>query len=102
MSLFLHATPKHEVERSCSLLSRRVRLVRVELLSRHIQWGIISVISHDADCVSVSPGKRVAKRFEDVKQSVPFWMSPEFTCVRVRNDKSRVCLNKTRTKIEST
>lgn len=41
-----------------------------------------SVISHDTDYVSVSPGKRVVKRFEDVKLSVPLWMSPEFKYVR--------------------
>jgi ketosteroid isomerase-like protein len=41
-----------------------------------------SVICHDTDYVSVSPGKRVVKRFEDVKQSVPFWMSPDFKYVR--------------------
>ncbi len=26
--------------------------------------------------------KRIAKRFEDVKQNVPFWMSPDFQYVR--------------------
>jgi ketosteroid isomerase-like protein len=41
-----------------------------------------SVICHDTDYVSVSPGKRVVKRFEDVKQNVPFWMSPDFKYVR--------------------
>jgi len=41
-----------------------------------------SVICHDTDYVSVSPGKRVVKRFEDVKQSVTFWMSPDFKYVR--------------------
>jgi hypothetical protein len=25
----------------------------------------------------VTPGKRVIKRFEDIKQNVPFWMSPD-------------------------
>ena len=41
-----------------------------------------SVICHDTDYVSVSPGKRVVKRFEDVKQNEPFWMSPDFKYVR--------------------
>jgi ketosteroid isomerase-like protein len=41
-----------------------------------------SVICHDTDYVSVSPGKRVVKCFEDVKKSVPFWMSPDFKYVR--------------------
>jgi ketosteroid isomerase-like protein len=41
-----------------------------------------SVIAHDDDYVSVSPGARIVKRFEDVKQNVPFWMSPDFKYVR--------------------
>ncbi len=43
---------------------------------------LYSVIANDEDYISVSPGKRVVKRFEDVKQNVPFWMSPEFKYVR--------------------
>jgi hypothetical protein len=39
-------------------------------------------IANDDDYVSVTPTKRVVKRFEDVKQSVPFWMSPDFKYVR--------------------
>jgi hypothetical protein len=39
-------------------------------------------IAHDDDYVSVTPGQRVIKRFEDVKQNVPFWMSPDFKYVR--------------------
>jgi hypothetical protein len=39
-------------------------------------------IANDEDYVSVTPGKRVIKRFEDVKQNVPFWMSPDFQYVR--------------------
>jgi hypothetical protein len=39
-------------------------------------------IAHDDDYVSVTPGQRVIKRFEDVKQNVPFWMSPDFQYVR--------------------
>ncbi len=41
-----------------------------------------SVIAHDEDYISVTPGQRVIKRFEDVKQNVPFWMSPDFKYVR--------------------
>lgn len=41
-----------------------------------------SVIANDTNYVSVSPGKRVVKKFEDVKQNVPFWMSPDFKYVR--------------------
>jgi hypothetical protein len=39
-------------------------------------------IAQDEDYISVTPGKRVIKRFEDVKQNVPFWMSPDFKYVR--------------------
>lgn len=38
-------------------------------------------IANDEDYLSVSPRKRVVKCFEDVKQSVPFWMSPDFKYV---------------------
>jgi ketosteroid isomerase-like protein len=41
-----------------------------------------SVIAHDEDYLSVTPGKSVIKRFEDVKQNIPFWMSPDFKYVR--------------------
>jgi len=30
----------------------------------------------------VTPTERIIKRFEDVKQTVPFWMSPDFKYVR--------------------
>lgn len=39
-------------------------------------------IAQDDDYLSVTPGKRVTKRFEDVKQNVPLWMSPDFQYVR--------------------
>ena len=39
-------------------------------------------IANDEDYVSVTPTKRIVKRFEDVKQSLPFWMSPDFKYVR--------------------
>lgn len=39
-------------------------------------------IAQDEDYISVTPGDRVIKRFEDVKQNVPFWMSPDFQYVR--------------------
>jgi len=39
-------------------------------------------IANDEDYISVTPTKRVVKRFEDVKQSAPFWMSPDFKYVR--------------------
>jgi hypothetical protein len=39
-------------------------------------------IAQDEDYISVTPHPRVIKRFEDVKQNVPFWMSPDFQYVR--------------------
>jgi hypothetical protein len=39
-------------------------------------------IAQDEDYISVTPGPRVIKRFEDVKQNVPFWMSQDFQYVR--------------------
>jgi len=39
-------------------------------------------IANDEDYVSVTPTNRIIKRFEDVKQNVPFWMSPDFKYVR--------------------
>jgi ketosteroid isomerase-like protein len=41
-----------------------------------------SAIAHDEDYISVTPGQRVIKRFEDVRQNIPFWMSPDFQYVR--------------------
>ena len=38
-------------------------------------------IANDEDYISVTPTKRIVKRFEDVKQNVPFWMSPDFKYV---------------------
>lgn len=65
------------------------REVVAETIGSVIGWAknkdldlLYSVICHDTDYVSVSPGKRVVKGFEDVKQSVPFWMSPDFKYVR--------------------
>ena len=39
-------------------------------------------IANDDDYISVTPGRRVIKRFEDVKLNVPFWLSPDFQYVR--------------------
>jgi hypothetical protein len=43
---------------------------------------LFSAIASDEDYISVTPGRRVIKSFEDVKQNVPFWMSPDFKYVR--------------------
>ncbi len=55
------------------------RKIVAQTISSVIGWAknkdldlFYSVICHDTDYVSVSPGRRVVKRFEDVKQSVPF------------------------------
>jgi hypothetical protein len=60
-----------------------------QVISSVIGWAkdknldlFFSAIAHDEDYISVTPGKRVIKRFEDVKQNIPFWMSPEFKYVR--------------------
>lgn len=39
-------------------------------------------IANDEDYISVTPTSRIIKRFEDVQQNVPFWMSPDFQYVR--------------------
>lgn len=60
-----------------------------QVISSVIGWAkdknldlFFSSIAQDEDYISVTPGKRVVKRFEDVKQNVPFWMSPDFKYVR--------------------
>ena len=60
-----------------------------ETISNVIGWAktkdldlFYGSIANDEDYISVTPGKRVIKRFEDVKQNVPFWMSPDFKYVR--------------------
>jgi hypothetical protein len=60
-----------------------------QVISSSIGWAkdknldlLFSVIANDTNYISVSPVKRVVKCFEDVKKSVPFWMSPDFKYVR--------------------
>lgn len=60
-----------------------------QVISSVIGWAkdksldiFFNAIAHDEDYISVTPGKRVIRRFEDVKQNIPFWMSPEFKYVR--------------------
>ncbi|HOW43802.1 MAG TPA: nuclear transport factor 2 family protein [Candidatus Aminicenantes bacterium] len=67
--------------------AERVEITRV--INSVIGWAkekdlalFYGSIANDEDYVSVTPGKRVIKRFEDVKQNVPFWMSPDFQYVR--------------------
>ena len=73
------AAPDHEADRA--------EITRV--ISSVIGWArdknldlFYGSIAQDDDYLSVTPGKRVIKRFEDVKQNVPFWMSPDFKYVR--------------------
>ena len=61
----------------------------VQTISSCIGWAkdknlelLFGVIANDEDYISVTPGTRIVKRFEDVKQSVPFWMSPDFKYIR--------------------
>jgi len=70
-----------------SLEEEKQKIARV--ISSVIGWAkdknldlFYSSIAQDEDYISVTPGKRVIKHFEDVKQNVPFWMSPEFKYVR--------------------
>ena len=60
-----------------------------EVISSVIGWAkdkdldkFFGSIANDDDYISVTPGARVIRRFEDVKQNVPFWMSPDFQYVR--------------------
>jgi ketosteroid isomerase-like protein len=60
-----------------------------EVVSSCIGWAkdkklevLFGAIANDDDYVSVSPRRRVVRSFEDVKESVPFWMSPDFKYVR--------------------
>ena len=60
-----------------------------QVVSSVIGWAkdknldlFFSSIANDEDYISVTPTKRIIKRFEDVKQNVPFWMSPDFKYVR--------------------
>jgi len=60
-----------------------------QVVSSVIGWAkdkkldvLFGAIAHDDNYISVSPGQRVVKSFEDVKQNVPFWMSPDFKYVR--------------------
>ena len=60
-----------------------------QVVSSVIGWAkekkldvLYGAIANDDRYVSVSPGPRVVKAFDDVKQNVPFWMSPDFKYVR--------------------
>jgi ketosteroid isomerase-like protein len=76
------ATPQARADRT----AERERITQV--VSSCIGWAkdkrldvLYGAIANDDDYVSVSPGQRVVKSFEDVKQQVPFWMSPDFKYV---------------------
>ena len=73
--------------RAADRAAERQEIARV--VSSCIGWAkdkklevLYGAIANDEDYISVSPGRRVVKSFEDVKQNVPLWMSPEFRYVR--------------------
>lgn len=60
-----------------------------ETVSNVIGWAktknldlFFGSIANDENYISVTPGQRIIKRFEDVKQNVPLWMSPDVQYVR--------------------
>jgi hypothetical protein len=67
-------TEKHEIARVVSSVIGWAKTKDLNLF--------FGSIAHDEDYISVTPTKRIIKRFEDVKQNVPFWMSPDFAYVR--------------------
>lgn len=69
------------------LAAERARITQV--ISSCIGWAkdkklevLYGAIANDDDYLSVTPTRRVVKAFEDVKEMVPFWMSPDFKYVR--------------------
>jgi ketosteroid isomerase-like protein len=78
---FIVVHPENDSETEKKLIAR--------VISSNIGWVkdkdlilFYSTIAHDSDYISVSPGNRIVKCFEDVKKSIPFWMSPDFKYVR--------------------
>ncbi len=83
-----HETEKELVTRTISSCIGWAKDKNLELL--------FSVIANDTNYISVSPGKNVVKKFEDVKKNVPFWMSPEFKYVRHELKDLRITFSKNR------
>lgn len=83
------APPTAETKLSPVQVLEAERSKVAETVSNVIGWAktknldlFYGSIAQDEDYISVTPGARIVKRFEDVKQNVPFWMSPEFKYVR--------------------
>ena len=83
------APPAARTERSSAQALEAEKAKVAETISNVIGWAktknidlFYGSIANDEDYVSVTPGARVIKRFEDVKPNVPFWMSPDFQYVR--------------------
>jgi hypothetical protein len=81
------ARPGNKKNRAGDQEADRNEVVRV--ISSVIGWAkdkdlglFYGSIANDEDYISVTPTTRIIKRFEDVKQNVPFWMSPDFKYVR--------------------
>ena len=68
------AVERQEIARVVSSVIGWAKEKKIEVL--------YAAIANDDDYLSVSPGRGVAKSFEDVKRNVPFWMSPDFKYVR--------------------
>jgi len=82
------APPASRTEHSSTQALEAEKVKVAESISNVIGWAktknidlFYGSIANDEDYVSVTPGARVIKRFEDVKQNVPFWMSPDFQYV---------------------
>ncbi len=71
------ADPAVEREKIAAVISSCIGWAKEKKLE--VLYG---AIANDDNYVSVSPGPRVVKSFEDVKQNVPVWMSPDFKYVR--------------------
>jgi ketosteroid isomerase-like protein len=83
------SSPAAKTERSPVQAMEAERGKVAETISNVIGWAkdkdldkFFGSIANDEDYLSVTPSARVIKRFEDVKQNVPFWMSPDFQYVR--------------------
>ena len=43
---------------------------------------LYSIVANDSDYLSVHPSDRIVRGFDQFKENVPFWMSPDFQYVR--------------------
>jgi ketosteroid isomerase-like protein len=73
--------PKEKKETEREIVEKTISSVIGWAKDKNIDL-LYSVIAHDTNYISVSPSKRVVKKFADVKHNVPLWMSPDFKYVR--------------------